>query len=170
MRRKRNEQGASAVEFALVLPFICLVLFGMITTGFSYNDHLSISNAVREGGRFGAAVDYTQAGWATSVRDRVKDVYFNDGSTLTDAQICVKIVNSAGAAPTSSNSWTGASCGTAPTLPSSMATGSCVVMVWVRKPANIDLLIFPDLNFNIGAKSVAYYGRTVGGVGGCTAS
>jgi len=167
VRRKRDQRGASAVEFALVLPFLCLVLFGMITTGFTYNDHLSVSNAVREGARFGSSLDYTQSSWATSVRDRVKDVYFNDGATLTDAQICVSIVNAAGSAPTGSNSWAGSDCGAAPASPSSMAAGSCVVKVWVRKPADIKLLIFPTLDFNIGAKSVSYYGRTVSG---CTAS
>ena len=167
MRRETDQRGASAVEFALVLPFLCLVLFGMITTGLSYNDHLSVSNAVREGGRFGAAVDYTQAGWATSVRDRVKAVYYNKGGTLTDAQICVKIVPKSGVLAGAS-AWAGSNCGPEPVFATtSMAAGSCVVKVWVRKPAGIDLLIFPTMNFNVGAKSVAYYGRTVGG---CTAS
>ncbi len=166
VRRERNETGASAVEFALVFPFLMLVLFGMITTGFTYSDHLSITNAVREGARFSSAVDYTQSTWATSVRDRVKEVYFNAGNAVTDAQICVKIVNDSGNAPTSANSWMGANCGAEPGSPTSMASGSCVTKVWVAKPADIELLIAPTLNFNIGAKSISYYGRTVGS---CTA-
>lgn len=166
MRRPRSETGASAVEFALVFPFLMLVLFGMITTGFTYSDHLSITNAVREGSRFSAAVDYTQAGWATSVRDRVKQVYFNAGNSVTDAQICVKIVDSTGGTPTGASPWSGANCGTEPARPTSMATGSCVTKVWVKKPADIELIIAPTLNFNIGATSVSYYGRTVGS---CTA-
>lgn len=165
-RRRRNETGASAVEFALVFPFLALLLFGMITTGLTYSDHLSITNAVREGARFSAAVDYQQAGWATSVRDRVKQVYFNAGNTVTDAQICVKIVTHTNAAPTGATAWMGASCGAEPALPASMAAGSCATKVWVRKPAGIELIIAPTLNFNIGAKSVSYYGRTVGS---CTA-
>lgn len=164
--RTRAEHGASAVEFALVIPFLVLLLFGMITTGFAYNDHLSITNAVREGARYGAAVDYSpaSANWATSVRDRVKQVYFNAGNTITDAQICVKLVKADGSAfaPTVSNvAWTGADCGSPPSKPAGMAAGSCAVMVWVAKPARIQLVIAPDLNFNIGADSVAYYGRTV---------
>lgn len=161
-RRERNEAGASAVEFALVFPFLMLVLFGMVTTGFTYSDHLSITNAVREGSRFSAAVDYTQAAWATSVRDRVKQTYFNAGNSVSDAQICVKIVNSTGATPTGATSWIGSNCGTEPDRPASMATGSCVTKVWVKKPADIELIIAPTLNFDIGAESVSYYGRTVG--------
>ncbi|MFL6108292.1 MAG: TadE/TadG family type IV pilus assembly protein [Marmoricola sp.] len=165
------------MEFALIVPFLMLILFGMVTTGFAYNDHLSISNAVREGSRFGIALDYTQTGWATSVRDRVKDVYFNDGSTLTNAQICVKIVTNTGTPGSpvignpagSTGNWAGSDCDTEPANPSNMATGSCAVKVWVEKPANIDLIIAPTMNFHIKAKSVAYYGRTVGGAGGCVA-
>lgn len=158
MRTRRDEAGASAVEFALVVPFLILLLFGMITTGFAYNDHLSVTNAAREGSRYGAAIDYTVSGWATSVRDRVKQTYFNSGSTLDDSQICVKIVNSSGTDIGSSH--LGGSCGDEPTTPTTTA-GSCVVKVWVMKPQTIQLVIFPDLNFNIGAQSVAYYGRTV---------
>lgn len=162
-RDQRSQRGAAAVEFALVVPFLILLLFGMITTAFAYSDHLSITNAVREGARYGSAVDYSTVPspgtWATSVRDRVKQVYFNAGDTLTDAQICVQLVNDTGG--TVGSTWAGADCGTAPTPPASMATGTCAVMVWVSKPHTINLIIAPDLSFNIGAESVAYYGRTV---------
>ena len=43
-----------------------------------------------------------------------------------------------------------------------MATGSCVVKVWVRKPQSIVLVVAPPLNLEIGAQSVSYYGRTRG--------
>ena len=157
-RRRGGEDGASAVEFALVVPFLIMILFGLITTGFAYNDHLSVTNATREGSRYGAAIDYTTAGWATSVRDRVKQTYFNAGSTLDDSQICVRIVDSSGTGIGSAH--LGAACGTEPTTPTTVA-GSCVVKVWVSKPQKISLIIFPDLNFDVGAQSVAYYGRTV---------
>jgi Flp pilus assembly protein TadG len=162
LRRPRAEGGASAVEFALVIPFLMLLLFGMVTTAFAYSDHLSVTNAVREGARYGAAVDYSTGSWATSVRDRVKQVYFNAGDTVTDAQICVDLVKSNGSTVTATGaSWAGTNCGTAPDVPADMTTGSCAVRVWVSKPQSIQLVIAPDLTFDIGAESVAYYGRTV---------
>lgn len=156
------------------MPILCALLFGMITTGFAYSDHLSVTNAVREGARYGAVVDYAPpppappANWAESVRDRVKQVYFNAGSTLTDNEICVQLVDaSTSHAVVSGNSWTGTDCGDGPSAPEGMAAGTCAVKVWVSKPHTIQLIVFPDLDFNVGAQSVAYYGRTV--LSGCTA-
>ncbi len=174
-RRRRNERGVSAVEFALVLPILVMLLFGVTTAGLAYNDNLSISNAVREGARFGSAIDYSAgpATWADSVQQRVQQVYFNAGSTLSLSQICVEL----DAAPTSTNTMTGlpatpttqgSNCGTGPSLPSNMAANSCAVRVWVQKPASISLIVFPDYNFNIRAQSVSYYGRSV--PNGCQSS
>jgi hypothetical protein len=135
-----------------------MLLFGLVTTGLAYSDHLSATNAVREAARYGAAADISSSSWASSVRDRVKQVYFNEGETVTDDQICVRLVQASGGVP---YQWAGANCGTAPDVPSTMAPGSCAVLVWMQRPERIQLLIFPDLNFNIGAESVAYYGRVV---------
>jgi hypothetical protein len=163
-RRVRDDGGAVAVEFALVLPMLLLVLFGMVTTGFAYSDHLAITNAVREGARLGSAIDFTAAGagtWATSVQTRVHDVYFNAGSDISTSQICVKLVNSSNTLVPGAQAL-GADCGAEPAAPSTMAAGSCAVKVWVRKPADIELVVAPTMNFNIGAESVSYYGRKSG--------
>jgi Flp pilus assembly protein TadG len=164
-RQERDQRGAAAVEFALVVPVLIMILFGLIWTGFAFADHLSATNAVREGARYGASADATSASWATSVRDRVKQVYFNAGHDITDDQICVKLVQSTG---TTVASAIGANCGTAPTTPSTMTAGSCAVLVWVQRPETIRLIVAPDLNFTIGAESVAYYGRKAGT--SCTAA
>jgi hypothetical protein len=161
--RTREERGAAAVEFALVLPMLVVLMFGMVWTGLAYSDHLSVTNAVREGARYGSAIDYTSSGWATSVRDRVKQVYYNKGGNLTDAEICVRLVDSGGTVLASE---IGSDCGGAPATPT-MAAGSCAVIVWVRKERKIELVVFPTMHFDIGAKSVSYYGRTVDP--GCTA-
>lgn len=162
-RRARNDRGAVAVEFALVFPFLALVLFGMITTGLTYSDHLSITNAVREGARFASAVDYTSPTWAGDVQKRVKQVYFNASSSIDESHVCIKLVPKSGSDLISA----GSSCGTEPPFDrSTMAAGSCVVKVWTVKEAGIQLVVAPDLNFNIGASSVSYYGRQVGS---CTA-
>lgn len=173
MRRQRStERGIAAVEFALVAPFVLMLLLGMVTTAFAYSDHLAVTNAVREGARYGAAVDYSASGWATSVKDRIQQVYFNSGSTVSNSEICVKAIDSTKTTITGTT-YTGSSCGTAPDLSSlTMTSGSCAVVAWVRKPASIQLVIAPTLHFNIGSKSVVFYGRTVTTPSGstCTAS
>ena len=157
--RQRDERGASVVEFALVVPFLLTLLFGLITTGLTLSDHLAATNATREGSRYGAATDISQPGWAASVKERVRQVYFNAGEVVTDDQICVELVTAGGGPPPYQS--IGSDCGTAPSSPTDMAAGSCAVLVWMQRPATIELVAFPALNFHIHAESVAYYGREV---------
>jgi Flp pilus assembly protein TadG len=55
MRRKRLKScgGASAVEFAVILPLLVLILFGIIEFGLAFYDKAMITNASREGARAG---------------------------------------------------------------------------------------------------------------------
>jgi Flp pilus assembly protein TadG len=167
----RAEAGASAVEFALVLPLLVMLLLGVTTSGLAYSDHLAITNAVREGGRFGSAVDWStnSTQWANDVQTRVQQAYYNEGSTLSTSQICVQLVNptatpSVVAVPTTQGSTCSAS---VPGNPSTVPSNSCLVKVWVKKPARIDIGIAAIPSFNIGATSVSYYGRVSGS---CSAS
>ena len=47
----RDEDGAAAVEFALLLPLIVLLLFGIIEFGLAFNTRIQATNAAREGAR-----------------------------------------------------------------------------------------------------------------------
>jgi Flp pilus assembly protein TadG len=61
--RLRHEDGASAVEFALIAPLLFMLLFGIIGFGLAFLRVQSIRTAVREGGRtaaVGAPVATTQ--------------------------------------------------------------------------------------------------------------
>lgn len=48
-----SEKGASAVEFALVLPLLLTLLFGTIEFGLLMYNKAVLTNACREGARFG---------------------------------------------------------------------------------------------------------------------
>jgi len=52
-RRKifRNERGQTMVEFALVVPILCVVLFGILQFGALYNDYVTLTDAARVGAR-----------------------------------------------------------------------------------------------------------------------
>ncbi len=50
-RARRSEDGQTLVEFALVLPLIAILLFGVIQFGIVFNNYLTLTDAVRAGAR-----------------------------------------------------------------------------------------------------------------------
>lgn len=56
-RRGRGEQGAALVEFALVLPLVLLLVFGIIEFSATYNNSISVRNGTREGARMAVVND-----------------------------------------------------------------------------------------------------------------
>ena len=47
----RHERGQTMVEFALVVPILCVVLFGILQFGAIYNDYVTLTDATRVGAR-----------------------------------------------------------------------------------------------------------------------
>lgn len=47
----KSKKGQSLVETALILPFVILILMGIIDFGMMFNNYLLVSNASREGAR-----------------------------------------------------------------------------------------------------------------------
>ena len=64
-RRVRGERGAAAVEFALVVPLLLVILFGIISYGFMLSFRQGLSQAAAEGARAAAV---TVAGTADATR------------------------------------------------------------------------------------------------------
>ncbi|MGM0929965.1 MAG: TadE/TadG family type IV pilus assembly protein [Actinomycetota bacterium] len=51
MKRMTSERGAAAVEFALVLPVLLLLLLGIVEFGRVYNAQMQLTAAARDGAR-----------------------------------------------------------------------------------------------------------------------
>jgi Flp pilus assembly protein TadG len=51
MMSSGREDGAAAVEFALLLPLLVLLLFGFIQFGIAFNTRIQATNAAREAAR-----------------------------------------------------------------------------------------------------------------------
>ena len=47
----RSDRGQTMVEFALIMPVLCMVLFAIIQFGILFNDYLSLTDATRVGAR-----------------------------------------------------------------------------------------------------------------------
>ena len=55
-----REQGQSAVEIALLLPLLLMLVFGIIISGFMFYAYIQVSNATREGARAGSLYRMTR--------------------------------------------------------------------------------------------------------------
>ena len=51
---RRGDRGASAVEFALVLPILILLVMGILEFGWLFNGWITLTGAAREGARVAA--------------------------------------------------------------------------------------------------------------------
>ena len=66
----KKENGASAVEFAIILPILVILVFGIFEFGIAYNNWIALTHAAREGARL------TAVGESVPVHDfeqRVRD-------------------------------------------------------------------------------------------------
>jgi Flp pilus assembly protein TadG len=66
--RARGEEGAAAVEFALIVGVLSLLIFGMLQFGLAFFQLQNLRAATREGARVGAV-----SGTAQDIRDRVQN-------------------------------------------------------------------------------------------------
>lgn len=57
----RDDRGTAAIEFALVLPFLVLLLLGIVEFGMMFGDQLALTHAAREGARLASVGKYDAA-------------------------------------------------------------------------------------------------------------
>jgi Flp pilus assembly protein TadG len=79
-RRRSRDRGATAVEAALTIPLLLLIVFGIIDFGRMLNVQLSVSAAAREGARAEAV--------GGSATDRVADIMGPIGYDLDVDDAC----------------------------------------------------------------------------------
>lgn len=82
--RHSADRGAAAVEFALVLPILLLVVFGIIDFGRAYNAQIILTSAARESARVwslgGTQAQATARAGATATGLTVTNVTFSGSS------------------------------------------------------------------------------------------
>jgi Flp pilus assembly protein TadG len=69
----RDERGQALTEFALVLPILALLLFGVIQFGITFNNYLTLTDAVRAGARKGAVARHLTTNREAAVEQTVVD-------------------------------------------------------------------------------------------------
>jgi Flp pilus assembly protein TadG len=59
--RRNGQHGGAAVEFAIVMPIFCAVMFGIIDYGWFYYQRFTVAAAIRDGLRTGVTVSQSVA-------------------------------------------------------------------------------------------------------------
>ena len=78
--RGDDDRGAALVEFAIIMPLLFLILFGIIEFAIAYNDYQSIRQGARDGARQAVVKDYGSdtscdiTGAAASAPDHAKRI------------------------------------------------------------------------------------------------
>jgi len=98
-RRDRGaDRGAAAVELALVLPLLLLLVFGIVDLGRMLNVQISLTDAAREGARWAAL---NQSGVAARVAAAAPGVSPAPATSVTACPVPAAVGNSATVVATS---------------------------------------------------------------------
>ena len=173
MRRLRppapseRSAGAAAVEFALLFPLFILIVFGVIDMGFAFNQKINLTQASREGSRYGATLSLLASHTSGGIPDGTVDDWLKNvlavvkssgGSDLDKSRanryICVAYIVGATARKAV------ATTSDTPTL----SSGTCLtdgrtddrVQVDTRADTALDFLLFGG-KITVGSESVTHY-------------
>lgn len=101
-RRLRSDDGASAVEFALLLPLFVMLTVGTISAGFAFHAWLNVTHGAQESSRFAATLSIDAGGgstsaWLTEVSERAlsaANLMVSPTEATPGVEACVAIVSS----------------------------------------------------------------------------
>jgi hypothetical protein len=163
------------VEFAVVLPLLLLLVFGIISFGLLFHDRLSISDGAREAGRYGATLPVTNFlaspdamnAWLDEIAARaVTDATGSLDPGVANRTICVAYVHPNGSASTDvtrrriqtggSASYSNESC-----FADGRPDDERRVQVRVGRDADIEAIFFSS-TVSLGADSVTRFEATLG--------
>jgi Flp pilus assembly protein TadG len=150
------------VEFALLIPIFFSLVMGTFSGAIAYNNKASITQAAREGARYGATVPIDQCDsggscsgltWAQLVQSLTVD---RSSGSATTGQVCVALVSGTGATQAAIDSNHTTAGGTAPCWIDNAPDGGNRVQVRITTPADINFVV-GDFTVTLVATSVSHY-------------
>jgi Flp pilus assembly pilin Flp len=83
-RRLRSERGQAAVEFAMVVPLLCVIIIGIFHFGKVMNYWLDLNHVASEGARKAAVNGFaTDGAYGTWIRSRLETAELRDGGSTS---------------------------------------------------------------------------------------
>ena len=93
---RRRESGQAAAELALLLPVLLFIVLGCLDLGRAFSAWVTLTNAVREGARYGCLYPLDTGG----ISDLVRDEAAAGGLQRDDVDVTVSSETAGGAAKT----------------------------------------------------------------------
>ncbi len=78
-----RQHGQSAVEMALVLPLLLVLLLGLIVAVFMFYSYIQVTNAAREGARAGSVYRLTSTSTGYSLATTVQKAIYDSGTGIS---------------------------------------------------------------------------------------
>jgi Flp pilus assembly protein TadG len=88
-RTRDDDSGASAVEFALVVPILLLLVFGIVNFGILFSQQITLNNGVREGARRAVVADPAAPRSCDQIISSVRNQL--SGLSLSPSQVQIKV-------------------------------------------------------------------------------
>lgn len=86
-----SQKGAALVEFAVILPLLLLIVFGIVEFGFIFYNQAILTNASREGARRAIVFETNSDGdriySGATVEDAINQYLYTDYPTNTDLRL-----------------------------------------------------------------------------------
>ena len=78
--RSGGQRGQAAVEIALLLPVLLVLLFGIIISGFTFYSFIQVTNAARDGARAGSLYRLTEHASGLTLDETVEQAIYDPSS------------------------------------------------------------------------------------------
>lgn len=152
-RSREDERGSAILELALVLPLLMALVLGITTGGNAYFQKVSLTDAVREGGRYGASLKISPTTtWQADVQARVAQV---SGGLVTAGQVCAALV-----VPTGSDTTCGVTDPAGASTDPVVGSPASIVKVSVSVPVKLQFYFFSQ-TVTMTASTAARYERDI---------
>lgn len=156
-RRRRGDRGAALVEFALVVPVLAVLTFGMISAGQMYNRNLEVQHTAQQAVRYAStlplAAHPTTDDWLDDVFEHL--LLAADGvldESTPDREVCIAYVDVDGA-NTASRTWTIADAvpveAASPCFADGLPDDQIRVQVTVERGDVIDAALIPPIEVTL---------------------
>ena len=161
----RTKRGQTTVEFALTLPILLLLMFGVIEFGRLLMTFSAVFSAAREAARYGATLPISsfssESDWLQAVEDRLtSDAEGQLDTTQTGVVTCVAVIEETKSSTTVYSLWSNDASKTSVTCFDDERAGSVETRVQVSatRQTELNALLF-STDITISSNAVALYER-----------